>query len=481
MSFKPGRRREEQGGFKPFYGAPPQPITRFIAPTPWQPPPFSYPTAVMQPSPRRVFRKNTVAVIGPLAEIPLATSVTTVSPSKPNWWNHVPRDVEFTLINAQPKDLGVESEVLIRTLPGRVVWRLIDMVKSSFEVTLLNYAERIISPSYEKELRHAGVRVPITIGMVESDFCLDPPRTIFVWCQMNARCGIAEYVNHLRSARPNSITLPTAADALQFVRDTPGVKEVVVVLMPGMAEDPATLAGTFREIKACGVKTLLNVHHYSHSHAVHLAAKEADDTILHHPDAPGVAGWGRYVPLLVPRIPDNVGSKNGPYLGGLVHFGIAHQVKRFDVMNRIASAVGERLYCYGKDSHLAPAWCPGLKWDHVEFNEFYGSDRQIADFLQQHSVALIGRQPILPLPQLWSSASARFLIAAGIPAVIDDRAPHDDLKRVLDVVSYDDQAAVVDRVKLLLTDQSFRFDALAKMREYAEANSPEKTIERMFG
>lgn len=157
---------------------------------------FSYPTTIMAPKPVRTFRKGYVAVVGAPLLIPSATSVSFMSPSVKQWWNHVMRDVEFTIINAQPKDLGVDSEVLVRTLPGRLVWRLIDTVDSPFEVSLLNYAEKIIVPSYELEFRIAGVRVPIVVGSVDSDFSFAPPETIFVWCQMHARCGIAEYVNH---------------------------------------------------------------------------------------------------------------------------------------------------------------------------------------------------------------------------------------------------------------------------------------------
>jgi hypothetical protein len=290
-------------------------------------------------------------------------------------------------------------------------------------------------------------------------------RTVFVWPRMGLRCGIAEYVKHMVAAADGAVACQKTSEVLH-------AEHVVLVLMPSLGEPVTELVNFVRRVRARGTRVTLDIHHLTvgQNHFAQLFG-EVNDTVWHLPQMPALAGAGRYVPLPVPTLPRSATQ----HVGGLTHFGLGHVSKRIPVMAQVARDLGTRLYVYGdRNREFVPPELAG----HVTVSDSYPSEAELSRLLQQHDVGLIGRARWSSQVQLNGSASARFLIGADVPSVVDAAPAHEDLRNVLDVVSFDDPAQVVAAARRLL-EPGYRTEALERMRQYAAATSPRKVAEQM--
>jgi len=289
-------------------------------------------------------------------------------------------------------------------------------------------------------------------------------KTIFVWPRFGLPCGVAEFANHLAQ-------VAEGATCCKHPYEIKSAEHVVLVLMPDLTQyDPAVV----HYLRRLGARVTLSIHHFSTgSNPFHVIAREVNDVVWHHPRIPSLAGFGRYVPLPVPDLSREPVER----VGGLTHFGLGTPYKRFDVMVSIARDLATRLHCYGaNNAGFIPPHSP-----HVVVDDSYPNERELARRIRQHDVGMIGRLPWggHATAQINGSASARFFVAAGIPAVIDAAVTHEDLVGVLDVVPYDDYAATFERVRRLLTNSDYRSEALERAEQYARNTGPRNVAAAM--
>lgn len=291
-------------------------------------------------------------------------------------------------------------------------------------------------------------------------------RTIFVWPRMGLRCGIGEYVRQLASVSDNALFC-------QKTDEVRNAEHVVVVLMPSLNEPIDRLTAFFRRVRRSGTRVTLDIHHLTVGQSPFQPLfREVDDVVWHLPSMPRLGGGGRYVPLPVPTLPQVEVAR----VGGLTHFGLGHPSKRVDVMARVAQALGTRLYLYGdRNGGLVPAELAQV----VSVNDSYPDEGTLCRLLRQHDVGLIGRAPWSSEVQLNASASARFLIAAGVPTIVDQAPVHEDLAGVLDIVPFGDLEALVARTKLMIEDEDYRAGALERARGYAQRTSLKNVATQM--
>lgn len=291
-------------------------------------------------------------------------------------------------------------------------------------------------------------------------------RTVFVWPRMGLHCGIAEYVKHMVAASDNAAACRNTAEIVH-------AEHVVLVLMPSWEEPIDRLVSFIRRVRGGGTRVTLDVHHMTvGQNPFGPLLAEVNDAVWRQPRMPALAGGGRFLPLPVPSLP----RPDAPRVGGLTHFGLGHVSKRLPVMAQVAASLGTRLYVYGERNreHVPPELA-----GHVTVSESYLEEHELCRSLRQHDVGLIGRARWSPQVQLNGSASARFLLGVGLPAVVDRAEVHEDLEGVLDVVPFDDVGQVVARTRLLIEDQDYRAEALERARRYAADNSPRRIAEQM--
>lgn len=291
-------------------------------------------------------------------------------------------------------------------------------------------------------------------------------KTVFVWPRMGLNCGIAEYVKHMVAVSQNAVACRQTTEILH-------AEHVVLVLMPSLEEPIGNLISFIRRVRAEGTRVTLDVHHMTvGQNPFAPLLTEVNDAVWRQPRMPGLAGGGRFLPLPVPALP----RPDAARVGGLTHFGLGHVSKRLPVMVEVAAALGTRLYVYGeRNSEHVPAHLA----HHVTVSEAFLPEYELCRALRQHDVGLIGRARWSSQVQLNGSASARFLIGVGLPAVIDRAEAHEDLEGVLDVVPFDDVSQVIERVRLLTENPDYRAGALERARQYAEQNSPRRIAEQM--
>ena len=287
-------------------------------------------------------------------------------------------------------------------------------------------------------------------------------KTVFVWPRFGLQCGVAEFAYHLAAVSDN-------AACCKHPYEIQHTEHAVLVLMPSLTSYDLEVV---RYLRRMGARVTLDIHHFSAGgNPFQVLAREATDAVWHHPRIPGLAGFGRYVPLPVPTLPRDEVAR----VGGLTHFGLGTPYKRFDVMASVARDLGTRLHVYGsKNGGFVPAPLRPF----VAVDDSYPSDLELARRLRQHDVGMIGRLP-WGGTQINGSASARFFVGAGVPAVIDAAAAHEDLTDVLDVVPYNDFAATRERVRLLLENPDYRAEALARADAYAIKTSPTAVAQQM--
>lgn len=288
-------------------------------------------------------------------------------------------------------------------------------------------------------------------------------RTVFTWPRMGLPCGIAEFVKHLAA-------VSDGAAWCKHPSEIRNAEHVVMVIMPDLTQYDVEVV---RRLRRLGARVTLSVHHFTvGKNPFQKLAREVNDVVWHHPRIPALAGFGRYVPLPVPTLPREAVGR----LGGLTHFGLGTPYKRIDVMASVARDVGATLHCYGaNNARFVPAHLAG----HVVVDDSYPSDLELARRLRRHDCGMIGRLPWGATLEINGSASPRFFIGAGVPVVIDATVPHEDLVDVVDVVPYNDAAAVRNAVRLLLTSDDHRERALERADAYARATSPRRIAELM--
>lgn len=311
----------------------------------------------------------------------------------------------------------------------------------------------------QRRSRPEGYYAPVVVPTVNA-------RTVFVWPRMGMNCGIAEYVKHMVAASQN-------AAACQRTNEIVHAEHVVLVLMPSLEEPIGELISFIRRVRSEGTRVTLDVHHMTvGQNPFGALLSEVNDAVWRQPRMPGLAGGGRFLPLPVPALP----RPDAPHIGGLVHFGLGHVSKRLPVMAQVAAALGTQLHVYGERNR---EHVPAHLAQHVNVFEAFLPEHDLCRALRQHDVGLIGRARWSPHLQLNGSASARFLIGVGVPAVIDRAEAHEDLEGVLDVVPFDDVSQVIERVRLLTENPDYRAEALERARQYAEQNSPRRIAEQM--
>lgn len=278
------------------------------------------------------------------------------------------------------------------------------------------------------------------------------------------QCGIGEFVRHLAAVTLDAKWCLSPVEVLS-------AEHVVLVLMPTLT--PVTLSD-IRRLRVRGVARItLDIHHLTGSSSPFAPLfNEVDDVVWHHPRAPTITKRGRYVPLPVPVLPTSSAKR----VGGLTHFGLATPHKRHDVMTAVAKELGTILYCYGKRSK---DYIPPELSRYAVCEDVFHKDDVLCSRLQRHDVGLIGSSRWSAVSQLNGSASARFFIGAGVPVVLDEAWPHEDLKDVVDVVPFSDFEALTKRVRQLLESEQARSDALERAHRYAERWSPRKVTEEM--
>jgi hypothetical protein len=366
--------------------------------------------------------------------------------------------------------------------PREAAMRALPSVLSEIEAhqELINHGWAIGVSHRDEEIAHALIRVhdndlptphplqPRSWKTVASEIAR-VPETVFYWCQMSARCGIAEYVRHLKSAALNAAD---CGSTVQIGR----AKHAVFVLMPGYGDKIHQLQASIQRLRKAGTRVTLDIHHFNRGNAFSSLYAMVDDVIWHHPRAPVEAGVGRYVPLPVPSV-EQLPIR---FLGGLVHFGIWAPNKRLDVMARLAERLNTHLYIYGHNNAQAVATLPAHLRPRIYVEDSFPDEARLALLLRQHSVGLIGRAPWPNQgPELHGAASPRFFVAAGVPAVIDVADPHEDLVGALDVVSYADFETLAARVARLMNDADYRALALERAKAYASRASPSEVAKAM--
>ncbi len=298
---------------------------------------------------------------------------------------------------------------------------------------------------------------------------------VFKASTVPARYGIKP--SNFSSSAYSTADIQQALEAIKRVY----VKNVVLQVHSAQIESTADILAAIDKLQWLGIRVVLDVHQVNVVEGANFAAKcktlakRADALFVHHPRAAQVLGVGTYVPTVVPVLQ----PVKLPFVGGLCHIGIAHAGKRFDVMSKVAVALDVQLHCYGPRQHDADSLIDRSAKNHVVCHQGVLDDDVAAGLLARHDVALAGRHmPNVP-HQLESSASARFFIASGVPAVLDDDPGHEDLKTHAVLVPYEDFDRLVRAVEDILTSTRHRDWVLERQQAYAKQAAPGAVCARM--
>lgn len=311
-------------------------------------------------------------------------------------------------------------------------------------------------------------------GPVSVDQAIASGRTevIGVYQPNSVPHGVASHAMFLRDAHPKSAWV-RSLDEVVAIADRADVKAAILQIQwgcqPTHEELTRSQAAMLDSLRSRAVRVIVNYHHAESSSEwlTNLAAyrDHSDLIVFHHPSAVDLAGTGIYCPLPVPQLRIHDKEK----LGGLAFMGFADPSRRIDLLVGVAERLAEPIYGYGPRLRLIPSWHDTRGWRWFRPVRSYLSEHQLATELARHSVALLARTPS---SRAYSSASARFCMAAGLAVVVDHSKSYEDLARVVGAVVNYENADATDRVvKALLVDDALRSEVLERQRVYARKNS----------
>lgn len=288
--------------------------------------------------------------------------------------------------------------------------------------------------------------------------------------------GVASHLMFLREACPGSAWVPRIG-AAHHVAQSSKVRAVIIQVQWGCQPAREALGPDTKrmlsELRARGTRIVVNYHHAEPSPEWLANLKDyrdhSDLIVFHHPEAVDLAGTGIYVPLPVPTV--RVSPR--PPLGGLAFLGFSDPSRRVDQLVGVAERLGRPVYGYGPGLVRIPEWYDTRDWKQFRPVRSFMDENEGASELARHSVALLARAAN---SRAYSSASARFCMATGLPVVVDRSKSYEDLREhVGAVVDYDDHAAT-DAAVLRLFEGPERETALERQERYARENSFENLL-----
>lgn len=297
-----------------------------------------------------------------------------------------------------------------------------------------------------------------------------PADVLMVYQPNSVPHGVASHLMFLRDACPDSAWVPTlqAAERASQLRQP---RTVVLQVQWGCQPTHEALTPETRRIltafRARGTRVVVNYHHAEPSPewlANLRDYREHSDLIVHHADVLSFAGTGVYFPLPVPTL--RLAPR--PRVGGLAFMGFADPSRRIDQLVAVAERLERPIFGYGPRLARVADWYDTRGWTRFRPVRSYMDEHEGASELARHSVALLARSAS---SRAYSSASARFCMAAGLPVVVDHSRSYEDLRDVATLVDYEDHEATDAAVHQLLDDSGIRNTALERQRRYAERYS----------
>ncbi len=283
------------------------------------------------------------------------------------------------------------------------------------------------------------------------------PSAVFIYPWLDrATCGIAAFVRHSRQGLGEPTLAVSSIEHALSLLEKYGAMTVVYVHHPSNAASITALVALIDSARSKGARVVMDMHHTvldpSGIGLPKALFERGADIVFHHPDAPRAVGVGRYVPLPVPPIAPIEWAPLGPEHGGdLCHFGIAHRVKRFAQMAALGQRLGRPVHCYGPGASRSQIelYCPpDADLSMLRFDDTVRTDTFAAAELGRHSLALGGRSG--PGNELYSSYSARFYAAAGIPMLLDTHPVHADMAPYAPLVDFGDIDALEHAARMVL-------------------------------
>ncbi|HYV99706.1 MAG TPA: hypothetical protein VE967_19760 [Gemmatimonadaceae bacterium] len=283
--------------------------------------------------------------------------------------------------------------------------------------------------------------------------------------------GVASHAMFLRDAHQRASWV-RSIDVARQVSDERPVKSVILQVQWGCQPTGEALGpGDIKNLEILrtrGAKIFVNYHHAETSlewlHNMHAYRDHSDLLVFHHPEALEWAG-GIYCPLPVP-------SFEMPFrepLGGLAFMGFADPSRRIDLLVGVAERLGVPIYGYGPRLDQISSWYETRGWRRFRPRRAFMNEAECASELARHRVALLAR---VATSRAYSSASARFCMAAKIPLVVDRSKSYFDLHgHVGAVVVYENKEEVDAVVRDLLEDDDKRRAALERQSAYAARHS----------
>lgn len=299
---------------------------------------------------------------------------------------------------------------------------------------------------------------------------------LIIYCPNQVPHGVASHVMNIRREHPNCSWVRTLGEALRVAEEAP-VSSVILELQWGNAPLAAQEVDVVRRLRSKNVRIIVDYHHAERStewlQNLKSYTSVADQLVFYHPEAIEIAGTGVYHPLPVPKFE----IVEHAHVGGIVFTGFADPSRCIDKIVEVGERIGQHVYGYGCRVDRVHEWYDTRGWTQFRPMRAYLDESEWISELSRHSIALLARSPS---SKAYSSASARFCMAAGLPVVVDRSRSYEDLQgHVAATVSYKDKQQVDAEVNRLLHDRAYRAEALARQTIYAERTSVSSLLVEM--